>query len=79
MSVANDASAPSPAPRRKSAWYAVAVTALVCVAVLLWALYWPSADCDHPSCARQRYSVALEIDALGQIEPISLEIEDADN
>lgn len=74
MSAQDDA----PAVPAKAVRYAFAVTALVCVAVLLWALYWPSADCDRPSCARQRYSVALEIDALGQLEPISLEIEDAD-
>lgn len=64
--------------RRRARSYVFALAALVTVALFLWALYWPEVDCDHPGCARQRYSVALEIDALSQIEPISFEIDDAD-
>lgn len=62
--------------RRKSGWYAFAVTAAVAVAVFLGAMFWPTSECDDPSCARQRYSVALEIDALGQIEPINFDVDD---
>jgi outer membrane protein OmpA-like peptidoglycan-associated protein len=64
--------------RRKVGWYAFAVTAVAAAVLLFWAMFWPASDCDRPSCARQRYSVALEIDALGQVEPISLELADAD-
>jgi outer membrane protein OmpA-like peptidoglycan-associated protein len=59
-------------------WIVGTLAALVTVALFSWALYWPERDCDRPSCARQRYSVGLEIDALGQIEPISLEVTEAD-
>jgi outer membrane protein OmpA-like peptidoglycan-associated protein len=52
--------------------------ALVVAAIVLWALYWPDNDCDHPSCARQRYSVALEVDSLAHIEPISFDVTEAD-
>lgn len=34
--------------------------------------------CEDSSCVRQRYSVALEIDALEQIQPIDLEVADGD-
>lgn len=54
--------------------YAFAGLAVLTVALVLWALYWPVNDCDSPRCARQRYSVALEIDALGKVEPIEFEL-----
>jgi len=63
--------------RRRARSYVFALAALVSVALVLWALYWPEDNCDHPGCARQRYSVALEIDALSQIDPISFEVTDA--
>lgn len=59
---------------RVAAIYVVAFIALTAVLLLLWAMYWPAKDCDRPSCARQRYSVALEIDALGRVDPIDLEV-----
>jgi outer membrane protein OmpA-like peptidoglycan-associated protein len=59
---------------RKTARHVAAIVAIAIASLLSWALFWPVADCDHPSCARQRYSVALEIDALGPIDPIDLEI-----
>lgn len=75
----------SPAPAgsdarggRKAAWYALAVIGAAAAVLLLWAMFWPADECDRPSCARQRYSVALEIDALGQVEPISLEVAETD-
>jgi outer membrane protein OmpA-like peptidoglycan-associated protein len=64
---------------RQAAWYVFAVTAAVVIAVFLWAMFWPASACDRPSCARQRYSVALEIDTLGQIEPISFDVDDGDD
>lgn len=63
---------------RKAGWYALALAAAAIAAVFLWAMFWPENDCDRPSCARQRYSVALEIDALGQVEPISFEVDDGE-
>lgn len=83
MTGANDAK-PAPAGThahrgRQAAWYAFAVLVIAAGGLLLWALLWPADDCDRPSCARQRYSVALEIDALGQIQPISFEIADTDD
>ncbi|MBM0105189.1 OmpA family protein [Steroidobacter sp. S1-65] len=83
MTGANDES-PAPAGGdagrgRKAAWYALAVIASAAGVLLLWAMFWPADECDRPSCARQRYSVALEIDALGQVEPISFEVAETDN
>lgn len=63
---------------RKAALSAIAIAAAVVLAVLLWALFWPASECDHPRCARQRYSVVLEIDALGQIEPIRFNVDEGD-
>ena len=60
---------------RKLVLRAFAGVAVLIVALLLWALVWPVNDCDSPRCARQRYSVALEIDALGKVEPIEFELE----
>lgn len=82
MTSAND-STPEPAAHRphrarKAAVFAL-VPAVLAGAMLLWAVFWPSNDCDRPSCARQRYSVALEIDALGHVDPISLEVSEGDN
>ena len=70
--------APSSSYSRRARSYVFAAAALAIVAALLWAVYWPESDCDHPSCARQRYSVALEVDALAQVEPISFEVADAE-
>ena len=66
-------SAGSPQRARKAAVYAFAPVVLF-GALLLWAMFWPSNDCDSPSCARQRYSVGREIDARGRVDPISLEV-----
>ncbi|MDY6944473.1 MAG: OmpA family protein [Pseudomonadota bacterium] len=60
--------------RRKVAAYACAAIGVVTAILLAWALYWPTKECDDPNCARQRYSVALEIDALGKVAPIDLEV-----
>lgn len=69
MTNAND----STGRTRKIAGYTGAIVGIAIV-LLTWAMLWPAADCDDPSCARQRYSVALEIDALGQVKPIDLEV-----
>ncbi|WP_129775612.1 OmpA family protein [Peristeroidobacter soli] len=63
---------------RRARSYVAASVAVVIAAIVLWALYWPDSDCDQPSCARQRYSVALEVDSLAHIEPISFDVDEAD-
>lgn len=63
---------------RKTAVYVGAIVAVAIGLLVPWALFWPAADCDDPNCARQRYSVALEIDALGQVQPIDLEVAEGD-
>lgn len=75
----NTAAGSNTARARKASFYALAVGLLVSGTLLLWALFWPEKECDRPSCARQKYSVAVEIDALGQIDPINLEMTQADN
>lgn len=81
MTSANDTPETAGAPPRRSrkvALYACTSIGIAIVLLLAWALYWPATDCDDPTCARQRYSVALEIDALGQIQPIDLEVAEGD-
>lgn len=75
----NAAANRSTARARKAGFFVSATGLLVSVALLLWALFWPHRDCDQPSCARQKYSVAVEIDALGQVEPIDLELTHEDD
>lgn len=41
------------------------------VALSAWATFWPLDPCSHPSCARPRFSLALEVDAFQQVEPIA--------
>lgn len=45
------------------------------VAAILWALFWQDENCSEPACARQRFSVAVELDSFEQVAPIPLEIE----
>jgi outer membrane protein OmpA-like peptidoglycan-associated protein len=47
-------------------------------AVFCWALLWPASWCSEPACARQRFTVAVEIDALRQVPPIALEVVDTE-
>lgn len=51
------------------------VSVLVLAGLLICAALWPIEPCSHPSCVRQRFTLALEIDALEQVEPIALEVE----
>lgn len=60
--------------RRRWLGASVGVLVTACAAILLWALFWPVADCDKPSCARHRFTVGLELDAFGQVEPIDFEV-----
>lgn len=46
--------------------------------VLIWAFFWPDSDCSEPACARSRFSVAVELDAFRQVDPIELELADGD-
>jgi hypothetical protein len=38
--------------------------------LLGWALLWPDSTCAQPACARQRFSIAIEVDALQQVPVI---------
>jgi hypothetical protein len=42
--------------------------------IIAWSVFWPSEDCSEPRCAARRFTVALELDALGQIAPIDFEV-----
>jgi len=77
---ANPANRPNPqaASARARRWRRVgallAIPALVTVAALLWALFWQDENCSEPACARQRYSLAIELDRFERVEPIALEV-----
>lgn len=47
-------------------------------AAILWALFWQDENCSQPACARQRFSVAVELDSFDQVAPIPLEIKTRD-
>lgn len=46
----------------------------VCAAAILWALFWQDENCSEPGCARQRFSLLVELDSFDRIEPIPLEV-----
>jgi outer membrane protein OmpA-like peptidoglycan-associated protein len=52
--------------------------AIVAAALVGWALLWPDAACAQPACARGRFDVGIEVDALGQVEPIEFDVPTAD-
>lgn len=60
-------------PRRVLA--ALGLILSVCIAAILWALFWQDENCSQPGCARQRYSLLVELDSFEQIAPIPLEAE----
>jgi outer membrane protein OmpA-like peptidoglycan-associated protein len=66
-----------PGLRDKLAW-PVAVAAIAVTGVLAWALLWPERGCAQPACARDRFALAIEVDAFGQVQPIEFEVP-ADN
>ncbi len=43
-------------------------------ALLAWALLWPDSSCAQPACARQRFNIAIEVDALQQVPAIPFEV-----
>ncbi len=63
--------------RDKLAW-PLAAAAIAAAGVLAWALLWPERACAHPACARDRFALAVEVDAFGQVPPIDFEVS-ADN
>jgi len=57
----------------------IAVVALLAGAALFsWALLWPVSSCAEPACARQRFTVAIEIDAVRDVPPVELEVADTE-
>ena len=53
---------------------AIAIALLTTSALLGWALLWPDSSCAQPACARQRFSIAIEVDALQQVPPIPFDV-----
>lgn len=52
---------------------------LALLGLLGWALYWPENSCAQPACARQRFSLAIELDAFQQVPRIPLEVRSGEN
>ena len=53
----------------------VIATALLTTSALLgWALLWPESSCAQPACARQRFNIAVEVDALQQVPVIPFDV-----
>lgn len=61
-------------PTRRSLRIAIATALLTASALLSWALLWPDASCAQPACARQRFTVAIEVDALQQVPVIPFDV-----
>lgn len=51
-----------------------AVGVLAGAGILIWALFWPDAQCTEPACARKRFAIAVELDAFKQVDPIELDV-----
>ncbi|HEX7011832.1 MAG TPA: OmpA family protein [Steroidobacteraceae bacterium] len=63
-------------PRRlRASRRTLAGLALLALALLLgWAFLWPVDACQHPACARQRFALALEVDAFQRVPPVQFEL-----
>jgi outer membrane protein OmpA-like peptidoglycan-associated protein len=59
--------------RRRWRGMTVGVAAMI-LSTIAWSVFWPSDDCGEPRCAARRFTVALELDALGQVAPIDFEV-----
>jgi len=68
----------SPSTKRRDAirklGVAAAILVIVAIALFGWAMFWPAEPCAHPSCARARFALALEVDAFEQVTPIDFEV-----
>jgi outer membrane protein OmpA-like peptidoglycan-associated protein len=63
----------APTPTHSRRWGVALAFVFLILAAAGWR-YWPHEPCFEPSCAVRRFSVAVEIDALGRVSPISFEI-----
>lgn len=61
-------------PTRRSWRIAIATVLLTASALLGWALLWPDSSCAQPSCARERFNIAIEVDALQQVPVIPFDV-----
>lgn len=70
---ADEPRAPPPPRPPRYGWPPIALVLLIgaTIAVFAWATFWPLEPCAHPSCARNRFALAMEVDALEEIEPIA--------
>ncbi len=52
----------------------VGVLAALVTGAFLWALLGGATDCADPACARQRFSLDIELDRFDRVDPIALEV-----
>ncbi|MBB6095886.1 outer membrane protein OmpA-like peptidoglycan-associated protein [Povalibacter uvarum] len=52
----------------------VGVLAALVTGAFLWALLAGGTDCADPACARQRFSLDIELDRFDRVDPIALEV-----
>jgi outer membrane protein OmpA-like peptidoglycan-associated protein len=53
---------------------AIATALIGSLALIGWALLWPDVTCADPACARQRFTIAIEVDALSQVPTIPFDV-----
>ena len=61
-------------PTRRVWRMTIAIALVASSALLGWALLWPDSSCSQPACARQRFSIAIEVDALNQVPSIRFDV-----
>ncbi len=82
MSAGNDdnaAAKPGKPHRFRLLRAGLALIVLTAGAILLWALFWQDENCSEPACVRQRFSLAIELDAFERVQPIALEVTTAED
>src|SRR5262245_1474980 len=61
------------ARRDQFVWLAV-IGGVAVFGLLGWALFWPDRACAQPACARDRFAITIEVDALTNVPPIDFEV-----
>ncbi len=56
----------------------IGVVALLLACLFLWAWFSPDPECADPRCARQRFTLDLELDRFERIDPIELQVSTID-
>lgn len=61
--------------RARPIWrMAIAMALIASLILIAWAFLWPDFSCAQPACARQRFQIAIEVDALHQVPTISFDV-----